>query len=123
VSYVFFALLQTYVDRPVLTGGDVFTNMVRDVYAGDHPFNDFPSLHVSTSTIIAIHWWRVGRNYTWPLLVWTALIVMSTVMIRQHYVSDIAGGLALAFGTSWFFLRLIGREPEGADRAGSARAA
>lgn len=123
VSYIFFAVLQTYVDRPVLTGGDVFTKMVRDVYAGDHPFNDFPSLHVSTSTIIAIHWWRFGRRYTWPLLIWAGLIAMSTVMIRQHYVADIAGGLTLAFGTSWFFLRLLDREPRVATRTGPARAA
>lgn len=111
VSYVFFAFLQTYVDRPVLTGGDVFTKMVRDVYAGDHPFNDFPSLHVSTSTIIAIHWWRFSRRFTWPLILWAALIAMSTVMVRQHYVADIAGGLVLAFATSIFFLRLMDREP------------
>lgn len=111
VSYVFFAFLQTYVDRPVLTGGDVFTKMVRDVYAGDHPFNDFPSLHVSTSTIIAIHWWRFSRRFTWPLIIWAALIAMSTVMVRQHYVADIAGGLILAFATSIFFLRLVDREP------------
>lgn len=111
VSYVFFALLQTYVDRPVLTGNDVFTGMVRGVYAGDHPFNDFPSLHVSTSTIIAIHWWRFSRRFTWPLIIWAALIAMSTVMIRQHYVADIAGGLVLAFGTSALFLRLMDPEP------------
>jgi len=111
VSYVFFALLQTYVDRPVLTGNDVFTVMVRGVYAGDHPFNDFPSLHVSTSTIIAIHWWRFSRRFTWPLIIWAALIAMSTVMIRQHYVADIAGGLVLAFGTSVFFLRLMDPGP------------
>ncbi len=107
VSYVFFAFLQTYVDRPVLTGNDVFTRMVREVYAGDHPFNDFPSLHVSTSTIIAIHWWRFSRRFSWPLIIWAALIAMSTVMVRQHYVADIAGGLILAFGTSLFFLRLM----------------
>lgn len=112
ISYAFFAFLQTYVDRPVLTGSDVFTSMVRDVYAGDHPYNDFPSLHVSTSTIIAIHWWRLGRKYTLPLIVWAALIAMSTVMIRQHYVADIAGGLILAFGTSLFFLsRLLSPTP------------
>jgi membrane-associated phospholipid phosphatase len=111
VSYVFFAFLQTYVDRPVLTGDDVFTRMVRDVYAGDHPYNDFPSLHVSTSTIIAIHWWRFGRRWTWPLIGWAALVAMSTVMVRQHYVADIAGGLILAFGTSLLFLRLRDREP------------
>lgn len=117
VSYVFFAFLQTYVDRPVLTGGDVFTKMVGDVYAGDHPFNDFPSLHVSTSTIIAIHWWRFSRRFTWPLILWAALIAMSTVMVRQHYVADIAGGLVLAFATSIFFLRLMDREPRAAGGA------
>ncbi len=123
VSYVFFAFLQTYVDRPVLTGDDVFTKMVRGVYAGDHPFNDFPSLHVSTSTIIAIHWWRFGRRFTWPLILWAALIAMSTVMVRQHYVADIAGGLILAFATSLFFLRLVEQQPRaarGAPRAPSA---
>jgi membrane-associated phospholipid phosphatase len=118
VSYIFFAFLQTYVDRPVLTGDDVFTRMVRDVYAGDHPFNDFPSLHVSTSTIIAIHWWRLNRRRTWPLLVWAGLIAISTVMVKQHYVVDIVGGLILAFATSWFFHRLIDSQPEEANRAG-----
>jgi membrane-associated phospholipid phosphatase len=111
VSYVFFAFLQTYVERPVLTGNDVFTKMVRDVYAGDHPFNDFPSLHVSTSTIIAIHWWRFSRRFTWPLIAWAALVAVSTVMVRQHYVADIAGGLVLAFATSLFFLRLMDSAP------------
>jgi membrane-associated phospholipid phosphatase len=111
VSYLFFAFLQTYVDRPALTGGDVFTRMVRDVYAGDQPFNDFPSLHVATSTIIAIHLWRFSRRFTWPLIIWAALIAMSTVMVRHHYVADIAGGLILAFGTSLFFLRLMNPEP------------
>ncbi len=120
VSYIFFALLQTYVDRPVLTGDGVLTKMVRDVYAGDHPFNDFPSLHVSTSTIIAIHWWRFGRHYTWPVLVWAGLIAISTVMVKQHYVVDIAGGLALAFGTSWFFLRVIDSQAGEARGAGRA---
>jgi membrane-associated phospholipid phosphatase len=113
VSYLFFAFLQTYVDRPALAANDVFTRMVRDVYAGDHPFNDFPSLHVSTSTIIAIHWWRFDRRFTWPLIIWAALIALSTVMIRQHYVADIAGGLVLAFATSLFF---IGRVDRGSVR-------
>lgn len=112
VSYLFFAFLQTFVDRPVITGNDVFSRMVRDVYAGDHPYNDFPSLHVSTSTIIAIHWWRFSRRFTWPLIIWAGLIAISTVMVRQHYVADIAGGLILAFGTSLFFLRRMDREPD-----------
>ena len=34
VSYLFFAFMQSYVDRPVLTGNDGLTRMIRDVYAG-----------------------------------------------------------------------------------------
>lgn len=108
VSYVFFAFLQTYVDRPTLTAGDTLTQMIRDVYAGDHPYNDFPSLHVSTSTIIAIHWWRFGRSWTLPIILWAGLIAISTVLVKQHYVPDIAGGLLLAFATSVFFWRFLG---------------
>ncbi len=114
VSYVFFAFLQTYVDRPVLTANDPFTQIIRGVYASDHPYNDFPSLHVSTSTIIAIHWWRFSRR-SWPLIVWAALVALSTVMVKQHYVPDIAGGLTLAFGTSLIFHRLFHAGPASAS--------
>ena len=114
VSYAFFAFLQTYVERPALTGNDVLTRMIRDVYAGDHPFNDFPSLHVSTSAIIAIHWWRFSRRFGPVPVIWAALIAMSTVLVRQHYLADVVGGLVLAFGTSTFFLRIIDPEPAGA---------
>jgi membrane-associated phospholipid phosphatase len=123
VSYVFFAFLQTFVERPSLTGGDVFTRMVGDVYAGDHPFNDFPSLHVSTSAIIAIHWWRFSRRLGPIPAIWAALIAMSTVLVRQHYLADVAGGLILAFGTSLFFLRLLDRQPGGAQAIPSGRRA
>jgi membrane-associated phospholipid phosphatase len=121
VSYAFFAFLQTYVDRPVLTGTDPLTQLIRGVYATDQPYNDFPSLHVSTSTIIAIHWWRFGRRWSLPLIVWAGLVALSTVMVKQHYVPDIAGGLVLAFATSLFFLDVFRarrvpapREPAGA---------
>jgi membrane-associated phospholipid phosphatase len=112
ISYVFFAFLQTYVDRPSLTGDDPLTQLIRGVYASDNPYNDFPSLHVSTSTIIAIHWWRFGRAWTLPLIVWAGLVALSTVMVKQHYVPDIAGGLVLAFASSLLFLRLF-RAPAG----------
>jgi membrane-associated phospholipid phosphatase len=110
VSYLFFAFLQTYVERPVLTGSDPLTRMIRDVYAGDPPFNDFPSLHVSLSVIMAIHWWRFSQKLRWPVVILAGLIAISTVMVKQHYVGDIPGGLILAFGTSLFFLHLMDRD-------------
>ena len=53
-SYFFYFFFQTEVIRPVLTGTDLFTRMIQNVYAGDNPFNDFPSLHTSISTLLAI---------------------------------------------------------------------
>jgi membrane-associated phospholipid phosphatase len=110
LSYGVYFFAQSEVIRPVLLGTDLFTRMIRDVYAGDNPFNCFPSLHTSVSTILAIHWWRTDRRVGIPVAVWTALIVASTVLIKQHYVADLIAGLALAFGLSWFTMRLLLRK-------------
>lgn len=100
ISYAFYYFLQSYVLRPIVGGDDLLSRMVRDVYASDQPFNDFPSLHTSLSTILAIHWMRVDRRIGWLAALWTALIVMSTVLIHQHYLADVVGGLVIAFAIS-----------------------
>lgn len=106
VSYACYFLLQSYIARPAITGTDPFSAMVRGVYASDRPYNDFPSLHTSLSTIIAIHWWRIDRRIGIAAAIWTALIVLSTVLIKQHYLADIVSGLALAGVTSWLVMRI-----------------
>jgi membrane-associated phospholipid phosphatase len=107
VSYLFYFFLQTEVIRPVLTGTDLFTRMIQGVYATDNPYNDFPSLHTSISTLLAIHWFQFDRRAGIVAAVWTALIVASTVLIKQHYVADLVAGLLLAFGVSTLYIRLI----------------
>jgi membrane-associated phospholipid phosphatase len=109
VSYAFYAFLQTYIDRPAIAGDDLFSRMIRDVYASDQPYNDFPSLHASLSTIFAIHWLRVDRRLGLPIAVWAALIVVSTVFVKQHYVPDVVAGVLLASITSWWSLRRLAR--------------
>ena len=57
VSYFFYFFFQTEVIRPVLTGTDLFTRMIQNVYAGDNPFNDFPKsayldLHSSRDSLV-----------------------------------------------------------------------
>ena len=107
VSYAFYVFLQTYIDRPVLAGDDLFTRMIRDIYASDQPYNDFPSLHASLSTIFAIHWLRLDRRIGVPIAIWAALIVVSTVFVKQHYVPDVVAGVALAYVVSRLSLRLL----------------
>jgi len=106
ISYACYLFLQSYIARPNITGTDTFSAMIRSVYAGDRPYNDFPSLHTSLSTIIAIHWWRIDRRVGIAAAIWTALIVMSTVLVKQHYLADVAGGLALGIVTSWLVIRI-----------------
>ena len=77
------------------------------MYAGDQPYNDFPSLHTSLSTIVAVHWWRVDRRAGLAAGAWTLLIVASTVLIHQHYLADLAGGLILAAVACLVGLRLF----------------
>jgi membrane-associated phospholipid phosphatase len=106
VSYACFFFLQSYVVRPNIAGTDPFSAMVRGIYAIDRPYNDFPSLHTSLSTVIAMHWWGVDRRAGIAAAAWTALIVMSTVLIKQHYLADVAGGLALGVSGSWLVMRV-----------------
>jgi membrane-associated phospholipid phosphatase len=105
ISYAVYFFLQSYIARPQITGIDPFSAIIRTIYASDQPYNDFPSLHTSLSTIIAIHWWRVDRRIGVPAAIWTALIVASTVLVKQHYLADVAGGLVLAAVTSAIVMR------------------
>ena len=107
VSYFFYFFFQTEVMRPVLTGTDLFTRMIQNVYAGDNPYNDFPSLHTSVSTLLAIHWFRFDRRAGMLAAIWAAFVVASTVLIKQHYVPDLLSGLLLASAASWLYIKLI----------------
>ncbi len=111
VSYTVYFFAQSVVARPLLPEQDIFTQMIRDVYASDQPFNDFPSLHTSLSTILALHWWRVDKRIGYPAAIWFTLVVLSTLFVKQHYVPDVIFGLALAFGVTWVFLRTIASRP------------
>jgi membrane-associated phospholipid phosphatase len=106
-SYMFYFFLQSYIIRPQLTGTDIFTKLIQYVYTVDNPYNDFPSLHTSLSTVLAVHWLRIDKRIGLPVSAWVILIVLSTVFIKQHYIADIFGGLILAFGFSLLFLRII----------------
>jgi membrane-associated phospholipid phosphatase len=110
VSYAVYFFLQTEVVRPTVNGADALSRMVRGVYAGDNPYNDFPSLHTSLSTIIAIHWWRTDRRLGIAAAVWAALVVASTLFVKQHYIADLVSALVLAWGASLIAWRVLPRE-------------
>lgn len=94
-SHLVYALAQSYVIRPSPPGRGWLTAAVRHVYSLDRPYNDFPSLHTSLATIVAVLWLRIHPRTGTAAATWCALIVASTVLIHQHYLADVAGGLAV----------------------------
>ncbi|MCW2903483.1 MAG: hypothetical protein JWO67_5748 [Streptosporangiaceae bacterium] len=96
VAYIFYAFAQTYVARPVVTGDDVLSRSLRLVYGNDNAYNCFPSLHTALSIVMGVHWvWLTPRTGKY-VAAWCGLIAVSTVFVHQHYVADMAGGIAVA---------------------------
>jgi len=61
------------------------------------PTNLCPSLHVAYAVILwPLYRRRVGRFATPLIDGWFLLIVVSVVLVRQHHVVDVIGGLLLA---------------------------
>ena len=66
------------------------------IFAIDLPFNTVPSLHVVFSALIAAALARGQRRLRWFVYGWLALICLSTLLVHQHHLLDIAAGLLLA---------------------------
>jgi membrane-associated phospholipid phosphatase len=93
------------------------------VYSLDRPFNDFPSLHTSLSAIVAVMWLRIHPRTGVAVAFWCGLIIASTVLIHQHYLADVAGGLAvawLAVAASDRIIAAIHHDPPGKRVPGAA---
>lgn len=80
--------------KPEVSGtlGWIFSNFLKL----DKPFNQFPSLHITFSLILADYFrTRTKGILRLSLLVWFGLIMISTLFTYQHHVIDIFGGLLL----------------------------
>ncbi|MDX6770890.1 MAG: phosphatase PAP2 family protein [Elusimicrobiota bacterium] len=72
----------------------------------DEPVNCFPSQHVGLALIAAWGLRRDGFPGASLFLAWAGAISVSTVLVRQHYAADVAGGAALAL-LSWKLSGLV----------------
>lgn len=97
-AYLVFLIYPTSAPRPDAVAGDgVLAWCLRTLYALDPPYNCFPSLHVAYAFLAALSVHRVHRGAGALAFAWAALIGVSTVFIKQHYVADVVSGAALAF--------------------------
>src|SRR5258708_1576110 len=111
VSYVGFLLYPTAAPRPAHVFGDGFSAWsLRRTYSVDPLYNCFPSLHVAYAFVSALTCFRVHRGVGAVAGLWAALIGVSTLFAKQHYVVDVIAGALLAYVAYVLFLRGYPRE-------------
>lgn len=97
ISLIIFQLFQTRTDRPDLHPVTIFDKLVYYLYSLDDPTNGFPSLHASLTTISTCFVYEQNKNLFKFVLPIAILIIVSTLLIKQHYIIDVLGGMLLAF--------------------------
>jgi membrane-associated phospholipid phosphatase len=110
-AYVFFMTYPTIAPRPEKYTGDGFAVWGLEIlYSSDPPYNCFPSLHVAHSFISALTVYRLHRPLGVLSIIFAALVALSTLFTKQHYVVDVIAGIALAAVAYAIFLRGYSRE-------------
>jgi len=75
------------------------------LYRLDPPYNLFPSLHLTIAVLAALSVWKAARGAGVAAFSGVALIGVSICTVKQHFVLDAAGGVALAAFVQAVFLR------------------
>jgi membrane-associated phospholipid phosphatase len=112
VSYLGFLLYPTVAPRQEPVAIEGFASWSLQVfYDIDQPYGCFPSLHVAYSIVGALACYRMHRGLGRAAGAWAALIGISTVYTKQHFVIDAIVGAALGAVAYALFLRGRPREP------------
>lgn len=111
----FYLLVPNGVDiRPMDDGSTgLAMTIVRMIWASDTPYNVFPSIHVFVSILLDKIWADSDIKQVWKDLshVLCAAICVSTVLLKQHSIYDVSGGMAVAAVCIYY----IGRKNISAD--------
>lgn len=80
---------------------NIFVDLVRYVYSIDTPTNVLPSMHVFNSIGLCIGLTRTDSLRNRPgirlgIQIFTLSIILSTVFLKQHSVTDVIAGLVLS---------------------------
>ena len=88
-------------------GNNWITELVCFYFWIDHPYNLFPSMHLSASFFAAFYCMRKGRIIGWITMIMAMIVGVSVVLLKQHYIMDIVAGFTVAWFCSFFSLKKI----------------
>lgn len=96
ISYIIYLTVPTFVTRPEITATDVFSKILRLLYQTDRVYNAAPSGHAIYTTLSFLYLSRWKPRYRLICLAAALLILLSTLLTRQHYILDMTAGIAVA---------------------------
>lgn len=97
ISGCIFLFIPTQLGFTRIIENDRYELMFSLLHQIDYPHNLFPSLHITLSTITVfglIPYCTKAINYI--LGTWWILLCVSVVMVHQHHIADIVGGIMIA---------------------------
>jgi hypothetical protein len=97
VSDLIYAVFPTYMPRPHHVHG-FLSSAVRFVYRHDEPYNDLPSGHNASVVILVWYLWGERASIRAAAVVFGALVIAATLLIKQHSVAGAGTGILLALG-------------------------
>lgn len=94
IAAVLWYIFPTGVKRPKpLDTRSTSARLLNHLYTHDGDTNAAPSGHVLHTVICGYYLWLAAPQYHVPILVLASLIIVSTVLIKQHYLFDVLLGL------------------------------
>lgn len=107
VHFFFFLFMPVeYILRPELKiGSEILQQAFVFLYRIDGPVNTFPSMHVSFAFISYFVVKRCWPRWAGVFLILAAATSLSTLVVKQHYIADVIGGLVLAMIINRVFIR------------------
>lgn len=105
VCYVTYLAYPVTIERPHFAEDSFSTWALGIVYRADKPWNCFPSMHVAMSLLAALTILEVHHVRGVLTLLLTVAIAASTVLIKQHYILDVVGGMALTLFIYFVYFR------------------
>ncbi|MEN3333303.1 MAG: hypothetical protein V7641_2668 [Blastocatellia bacterium] len=108
ISFAVFFVYPTTLPRAELITGGLAQQAFALLYSIDAPTNCLPSLHVVLAWIAALGIGEEKRRWRGWAWLWAALISMSTLTTKQHYLIDVLAGLCIALLCWWLMKRFTG---------------
>jgi membrane-associated phospholipid phosphatase len=99
LAEIFWLFVPNGVKRMPINKKDVFSRFTSFIHLHDDDTNGFPSAHVITSLVCSYFLALVFPQSIVTIWIVSFLICISTVLVKQHYILDILGGILFSIAS------------------------